>query len=211
MKKIYLTLAFLSAFCFFAKAQFNIGAGATYTNYAGDIKKAAPGVHLRGNFYIREKYGIGLGFSYSTPIKSTYTEDEFAFERTSSFMGLSLLTNLHLIGTYESDFSLYFPLGATYQMGKNKYKFNGNLPSATSIDVADESLNGFVLNLNIGLQYRIGNPYLFAEAGIGLAAGTTTYNSRDGYTANNNPAPGSTVLQLGIRIPFGSGVGGGVY
>jgi len=212
MKKIYLTLAFLSAFCFFANAQFNIGAGATYTNYAGEIKQGAPGVHLRGNFYIREKYGLGLGFSYSMPMKATETEEGLTLERTSQFMGFSLLTSLHLIGGYESDFSLYFPLGATYQVGKNKYKLSGSPSSGiTSIDVEDGNLNGFVVNLNIGLQYRIGNPFVFAEAGVALKAGANSYNTRDGYTANNNPTPGSTILQLGIRIPFGSGVGGGVY
>lgn len=212
MKKIYLTLAFLTACCFFAKAQFYIGAGATYTNYASDIKKGTPGAQVRGSFYIREKYGLGLAFQYNAPVKSKYSDEGFSFERTTELMGIGLMANLHLIGSYESDFSLYFPIGATYQMGKNKYKFSSDGSSGiTSIDIEDEKLNGFVLNLNVGVQYRIGNPYLFAEAGVGVATGSSNYNTRDGYTANNNPTPSSTLLQLGIRIPFGSGVGGGVY
>lgn len=35
MKKIFLTLAILGAFCSFAKAQLNASAGLTYTNYGG--------------------------------------------------------------------------------------------------------------------------------------------------------------------------------
>lgn len=126
-------------------------------------------------------------------------------------MSISLLGTYHLIGTYESDFSLYFPVGGSYQMGTSKYTLASNPSTANTATIEDEKLTGLTINASIGLQYRIGNPYVFAEAGFGLATGSTTYNSRDGGVANNNPAPGSTVLQIGIRIPFGSGVGGGVY
>ncbi|RZK92179.1 MAG: hypothetical protein EOO98_04100 [Pedobacter sp.] len=210
MKKIFLTLTFLGAFCLFAKAQFSFSAGATYTKYGGDIKKASPGAHLRGIYYATEKSGLGLGFTYSLPLKTTYDDGEFVFNRTSNFMSISLLGTYHLIGTYDSDFSLYFPVGGSYQIGTSKYSFAAS-QSNTSITIEDEKLTGLTINASIGLQYRIGNPYVFAEAGFGLATGTATYNTRDGGTPNNNPAPGSTVLQIGIRIPFGGGVGGGVY
>ncbi len=213
MKKIFLTLSFLGALCLFAKAQINASAGLTYTNYGGDIKKASPGAHLRGTYYVTEKSGIGLGFSYSLPIKTTYRDEEATFKRTSSFMAISLLGTYHLIGTYESDFSLYFPVGASYQIGTNKYSLEVNPNSSTLVtaNIEDEKLNGLTINASIGLQFRIGNPYVFAEAGFGLATGNTNYNSRtEEVIVNKNPAPGSTVFQLGIRIPFGA-VGGGVY
>ena len=201
----------MGAFCLFAKAQINASAGLTYTNYGGDIKKAAPGVHLRGIYYATEKSGFGLGFSYSLPMKATYTDEGTTFKRTSSFMSISVLGTYHLIGTYESDFSLYFPVGGSYQIGTNKYSVVTNSStSPLAMDIEDEKLNGLTINASIGLQYRIGNPYVFAEAGFGLATGSTTYNSREGVIGNNNPAPGSTMFQLGIRIPFGA-VGGGVY
>lgn len=202
----------MGAFCLFVKAQINASAGLTYTNYGGDIKKASPGVHLRGIYYATEKSGFGLGFSYNLPIKTTYTNEDATFKRTSSFMAISLLGTYHLIGTYESDFSLYFPVGGSYQIGTNKYSLaiNPNSSMLPTTNIEDEKLNGLTVNASIGLQFRIGNPYVFAEAGFGLATGSTTYNSREGVIGNNNPAPGSTTFQLGIRIPFGA-VGGGVY
>jgi len=208
MKKIFLTLTFLGAFCLFAKAQLSAGAGVTTTNFGSEFGKASLGVHLRGSYYFREKVAAGLGVSYSLPIKSTYDDGSAKFDRTSSFMSVGVVATFHLIGSYETDFSWYFPFAANYQFGNSKYSIAANQPAGT-VAPENEKLSGLTVGLNTGLQYRIGNPYVFVEAGFALAANNTS-NTRDGVIGTN-PAPSSTVLQLGIRIPFGSGVGGGVY
>lgn len=208
MKKIFLTLTFLGAFCLFAKAQLSAGAGVTTTNFGSEFSKASLGVHLRGSYYFREKVAAGLGVSYSLPIKSTYDDGSAKFDRTSSFMSVGVVATFHLIGSYETDFSWYFPFAANYQFGNSKYSIAANQPAGT-VAPENEKLSGLTVGLNTGLQYRIGNPYVFVEAGFALAANNTS-NTRDGVIGTN-PAPSSTVLQLGIRIPFGSGVGGGVY
>ena len=197
----------MGAFCLFAKAQLSASAGATYTNYGSEFGKASPGVHLRGSYYFREKVAAGLGVSYSLPIKTSYDDGTTKFNKTSSFMSVGVVATFHLIGSYETDFSWYFPFAANYQFGNSKYSINNN--QAGVVAPESEKLSGLTVGLNTGLQYRIGNPYVFVEAGFALAANNTS-NTRDGVIGTN-PAPSSTVLQLGIRIPFGSGVGGGVY
>lgn len=198
----------MGAFCLFAKAQLSASAGAIYTNYGSEFGKASPGVHLRGSYYFREKVGAGLGISYNLPLKTTYDDGVAKFDRTSSFMSVGVVATFHLIGSYETDFSWYFPFAANYQIGTSKYSVAANQPAGT-VAPENEKLSGLTVGLNTGLQYRIGNPYVFVEAGFALAANNTS-NTRDGVIGTN-PAPSSTILQLGIRIPFGSGVGGGVY
>lgn len=208
MKKICLTLTFLGAFGLIAKAQLNASAGVTTTNFGSEFGKASPGVHLRGSYYLREKVAAGLGISYSLPVKSTYDDGRAKFDRTSSFMSVGVVATFHLIGSYETDFSWYFPFAANYQLGTSKYSIAANQPAGITAPENDK-LSGLTVGLNTGMQYRIGNPYVFVEAGFALAANNTS-NSREGVIGTN-PAPGSTVLQLGIRIPFGSGMGGGIY
>lgn len=207
MKKIFLTLTFMGAFCLFAKAQLSASAGAIYANYGSEFGKASPGVHLRGSYYFREKVAAGLGISYSLPMKTTYDDGITKFDQSSSFMSVGVVATFHLIGSYETDFSWYFPFAANYQFGNSKYSITNNQASVVAPESA--KLSGLTVGLNTGLQYRIGNPYVFIEAGFALAANNTS-NTRDGVIGTN-PAPSSTILQLGIRIPFGSGVGGGVY
>ena len=197
----------MGAFCLFAKAQLSASAGAIYANYGSEFGKASPGVHLRGSYYFREKVAAGLGISYSLPMKTTYDDGITKFDQSSSFMSVGVVATFHLIGSYETDFSWYFPFAANYQFGNSKYSITNNQASVVAPESA--KLSGLTVGLNTGLQYRIGNPYVFIEAGFALAANNTS-NTRDGVIGTN-PAPSSTILQLGIRIPFGSGVGGGVY
>lgn len=190
-----------------ANAQINVGIGGTYTNYGGEIKKATPGLQLRGAYNIDEKKAVSLGFSYGLPIKQTFSEDEFTsgYKLTTSFMSLNVLGIYHLIGTYEDNFSLYFPIGGSYVMGKNKFETEGEPDPDFSIEADDEKFSGLTLNGGVGVQFKIGSPFVFAEAGFAFPTGSANSNTRDGVSSeSSNPITGHTILTLGIRLPFGS-------
>lgn len=205
MKKILLAIAFVSTLSFHAKAQFNLSGGLTYTNYGSEISKSTPGLQIRGAYNIREKQAVALGVSYGLPIKQTVNDGTSNFEQTTTFIGVNFGGILHLIGTYEDNFSLYFPVSVGYVMGTSKYAASGTLPVGTVVPENDK-LNGLTVNANVGLQFKIGVPFVFAEAGFALPAGNTS-NTRTG-TTGNNPVPSHSVLSIGVRLPFGSS---GVY
>ncbi|MFD2161535.1 outer membrane beta-barrel protein [Paradesertivirga mongoliensis] len=207
MKKNLLLSVCIVMLSFAANAQFNLGIGGTYTNYGGEIKKATPGVQLRGAYNLDEKKAISLGFSYGLPIKQTFADDESGsgYKLTTSFMSVSVLGIYHLIGGYEDNFSLYFPIGGSYVMGKNKLESEGEADPDFTLEPEDEKFSGLTINGSVGMQFKIGSPFIFAEAGFALPTGSTTSNTRDGVTSDNsNPITGHTILTLGIRFPFGS-------
>lgn len=202
MRKLLLTIAFAATAILTAKAQITISAGTSYSNYGSDVGKATPGVQLRGAYNISPKRAVGFGVSYSLPVKQTMSYGADNFHQTSSFMAGNIFGIFHLIGRHDSKFSLYFPLGIGYVLGDMKYK----AVSGGTTTIETEKISGLTANANVGIQVALGAPMVFAEAGFAYPAGNTS-NSRTGMTGDN-PIPAHSILQLGVRFPFGSSGGG---
>ncbi|MEJ6979008.1 hypothetical protein WG906_01010 [Pedobacter sp. P351] len=201
MKKTLLALAVLGTFTFSSNAQINLSAGATYSNYGSDIGNATPGIQLRGAYNISRKKAVALGVAYSLPVKQTIDYGAGSYEQTSSFISGNLFGIFHLIGGYDNNFSLYFPLGISYVLGEYK------AVSSAATTTQNEKLNGLTFNLNLGTQFRIGSPLIFAEAGFAIPSGNTS-NTQTGVTGTNL-VPAHSILQLGVRLPLGSDSRGG--
>lgn len=196
MKNSLLSLALLVVFTITANAQFNVGGGGNYTNYGGDVNKATPGAQLRVGYMLSEKKGVSLGFNYGLPMKENYSEAGVDVKTQASFMTLSLAGIYHLIGAADDNFSLYIPVGGSYVLGKSK---------ATSGEVnMEEKFNGLTLNGGVGAQFKIGVPLIFLEAGFALPTGSSSTNSREGTTENPNPISSHSIVNIGLKFPFGS-------
>jgi hypothetical protein len=155
---------------------------------------------LRGSYNITEKLAGSVALTYSLPMKQSESFNGTNLQGTYSVVSVGAQAIWHIIGAYDDDFSLYLPFGAAYIIGKAKYK-----GSIAGITPDDAPLSGPTFNLGLGAQYRIGTPYIFAEAGAAFPANQTT-NSRTGTSSSvENNAPGHTIISLGIRIPLDSG------
>jgi opacity protein-like surface antigen len=199
MKKIFLLAVLTAFFVFPTKAQINIGVGATYVDYGSSIGKPAPGIQVRGAYNFSRKLGTALGLAYNIPIKQTSSY----YVQTSNLASANLMGIFHVIGGYEDNFSLYIPAGVTYVFGKSTFKST----DASSSNIEDENLSGLAIGAALGLQFNIGTPFIFTEAGFALPNGTTS-NSRTGVTSSSN-VPFHTTLSLGLRFPLGGGPGYG--
>lgn len=201
MKKLLLTLILTVAVLFTLKAQINLSAGATYTNYGTDIGKATPGIKLLGIYNISGKKAAGLGASCSLPVKQIQNYGAGNYEQTSSFITGNLAGIFHIIGRSDTNFSLYFPINISLVYGNIKYKA---ISSGATIP-ENETLTGLTVNPTVGMQVRIGTPIVFGEAGFAFPAGNTS-NTRTGVTGEN-PVPGHSILQVGVRLPLGGSSG----
>lgn len=201
MKKILCLAALTVFFTLRTKAQINIGAAATYVNYGYSIGKPAPGIQVRGAYNFRRKMGAALGLAYNIPIKQTTS----SYVQTTNLVSANLMAIMHVIGGYEDNFSLYIPLGLTYVLGKSTYKTT----DPTSSVIEDDNLNGLAIGAALGLQFNIGTPFIFAEAGFAMPNGVNS-NTTTGVTSPGlSNAPFHTTLSVGLRFPLGGGSGYG--
>lgn len=211
MKKMTLlvscSLAAATAF-----SQFSVGIAANYTAYKGDFQKSTPGAHIRVGYSPSEKITTDLAFTYGFPIN--YPSSVTIADNSSNtinvpseikykFKTISLLGSYRLIGDDESTGSLYGQFGGGLVLVNYAEKITGTYNSAqynNPLDLVEKTNeNGFVINLGLGGEYRLGTPVIFGEAGIALPANQVN----NLYVENVIPA--HFTFNLGVRIPFGGG------
>ncbi|HVG11967.1 MAG TPA: hypothetical protein VM843_03135 [Flavisolibacter sp.] len=214
MKKTFLSLAGVLSLTIasaqFDASQLTVGVAGNYHMYKGNMQKSAPGAHVRLGYDLSEKSTIGLGFTYTSPLKyasevqlmdQSGSTSSVASEITYKFKTFSLMGNYHLIGDNETSGSLYAAVGGGYVMVNYEENITGTYDkdSQQPMDLVEKgSENGLVMNFGLGGQYTIGRPIVFAEAGLALPA------NKVGNQYVENSIPSHFTFNLGIKLPLGS-------
>jgi hypothetical protein len=202
MKKVLFSTLALIVLTTVSQAQFSAGFGGNYAKYGGEVGKAAPGIQIRGSYNFSEKKAVSLAATYGLPVKNTDSYEGTSVEQKTQFITLSLSAVYHLIGGYEDSFSLYIPVGASYVLANTK--LSGSAADPQSGVATSEKFSGPTLNAGVGMQFKIGAPFLFAEAGFAIPANTTTNSRGEAVGTFENDIPSHSILTLGLKFPFGS-------
>lgn len=157
---------------------------------------------------------IGFGLSGIMPKTYNYTYSSYSIEndedlveakykaRHSAYL-LSLLTSYYFIGNLDSKFAMRFNLNASYMLQPYKYTFTPpeGEESNPGFENFKGSLKGFIFGLGLGVNVKVGEGSIFADAGILLPA-----NEANGVAFQPELSPG-TMLNLGYRMNLNLGGG----
>ena len=204
---------FISAFILvsqLSKAQLDfsnsrIELAGNYTMYRGDFGQNTPGAKIRFSVPTGDRFTVGLGFTYSSPIKEASTvsynpSGSVPSELVFNFKTISLEGNYYFGGENENGFNAYGMGGVSLVLVNYKENLKGTPPSGgIPIDLVEStSENGFTINLGLGAQYSLGRPKIFGEAQIAIPA-----NQVNGQFVEN-VIPGHFIFNVGIRFALGN-------
>lgn len=209
MKKIVMSLCGVLAI-YGASAQFYAGAFGNYTMYKQSFQKNTPGAGIRVYYDHSEKNSFSLGFTYGSPINFESSVDlqnnnDFNDVQTKDseirykFKTFSLLAHYCFIGDDESTARFYGSFGPGFVLVNYDEKVKGGYDESnfTPLNQVNGNESGFIINLGLGGEYRLGTPSIFMEAGLGFPA------NKVGNTYVENYIPTHFMLNAGIKFPLG--------
>ncbi|NTS43928.1 hypothetical protein HRG84_23815 [Flavisolibacter sp. BT320] len=204
MRKI---LSCLVLFCVSVSAwsQFSVGAGATYTQFNGRVKKSTHGFQTR-LLYEKRPYGIVLGYSYYAPLRlqtwavsnSSYPEptQHAETELTVRIQSINLFILRTILGSGDTKAKLYGGLGASWEVSTYKETPKAPLTFTPIFPLEDNQYRGLNINGMLGSEYKLGRISIFGEASYSIPTKARYMNSIGDF---NIAAPRQS-FQIGIKL-----------
>lgn len=186
MKIIY-TFCFL-AFCTLkinaqvSFSQSQLETAVNYTFYKSQLQQNAYGGRFKILVPVAEKVKIGVGYSFSNPMKfetNTLLSPIGLAPSTMTykFSSIHLNANFYLQKPTDKHFQFYLPVGITYQMVEFEERLKQTPPSGfTPINMTPKTNeSGWLANFGPGIAFTYNKFQIFSEAQIGFPISDTQY------------------------------------
>ncbi|WP_416440256.1 hypothetical protein [Phnomibacter sp. MR] len=154
-------------------SQSQLETAVSYTFYKSQLQQNAYGGRFKLLVPVAEKVHIGIGYSFSNPMKfetNTLLSPIGLAPSTTTykFSGLHLNANFYLQKPTSKHFQFYLPVGVTYQMVEFEEQLKQLPPNGfTPINMTPQTNEtGWLVNFGPGIAYSYNKIQLFTEAQI---------------------------------------------
>jgi hypothetical protein len=193
--------------------KFGIAPGIASNLYMASTPFVAYGINLRLTFNATKRTMFGFGYIYSFPVSTFGTSTAYSTSSMNSGFGsvpviatsqinfneVYVMGLFHFVGQNDTKFSFYGTVGASLVLAIETVTY-GPVPTGYSLNrtSSDNGIyTGATINGALGLQFKIGLGYLFAESRLAFPA------NKVNNTIIENPIPLSFGGLVGYKIPFG--------